>query len=56
MPVTYKTLAKRPNTVLRLTGLKVEEFNKIFRVIKPIYKQERLKKNIIISDKTNFML
>jgi hypothetical protein len=44
MSVNYKSLSKHPLTFLRLTGLKVNEFNNIVKIIKPIYKRERLKR------------
>jgi transposase len=44
MPITYKSLSKRSHLFLRLTGLKVEEFNRISKIIKPIYEKERIKR------------
>jgi hypothetical protein len=44
MSVTYNSLNKHPLAFLRLTGLKVNEFNRISKTIKPIYERERLKR------------
>jgi hypothetical protein len=44
MPITYRSLSKRSHLFLRLTGLKIEEFNNIVKVIEPIYEKERLKR------------
>ena len=44
MPITYKSLSKRSHLFLRLTGLKVKEFDEISRVIKPIYEEDRIKR------------
>jgi hypothetical protein len=45
MSITYKSLSKHPTNFQKLTGLEVEEFIKISKVlIKPIYEKERLKR------------
>ena len=43
MSLTFKSLSKRPILFNRLTGLSVNEFITISKVVEPIYNKERLK-------------
>ena len=44
MSLTFKSLSKRPILFNRLTGLSVNEFITISKVVEPIYNKERLKR------------